>query len=107
VWKVLSDQGVHVCVIDGVRAPLIENLNGFQLADWATHDPGDAVRSWPAGFAKAVTDTYGANPLGRNVGDYTGSARSYRILRDRLLTRIKKKTSLACDSLRQSSGSFP
>ncbi len=106
VWKVLSDHGVHVCVIDGVRAPLIENLNGFQLADWATHDPGDAVRSWPPGFAKAVTDTYGANPLGRNVGDYTGSARSYRVLRDRLLTRIKKKTALACDSLRQSGWEF-
>ena len=106
VWKVLSDQGVHVCVIDGVRAPLIENLNGIQLADWATHDPGAPVRSWPAGFAKAVIDTYGTDPLGQNVDNYTGSAGSYRLLRDRLLTRITKKTALACDTLRQSEWAF-
>ncbi len=106
VWKLLSDRGLRVCVVDGDRAPLAEDLNGCQIADWTLHDPLAAVRSRPRAFAAEVVEKSGANPIDGCVDLYTGSAAKYLALRDALVSRVAQKTAMACHYRRKPDWDF-
>jgi predicted AlkP superfamily phosphohydrolase/phosphomutase len=67
-WLSLSDKGVRVGITDMVRAPLTPALNGFQIADWLTHDRRTAItRSWPEDLARTVVRDYGGDTLGQSL----------------------------------------
>lgn len=106
LWKLLSDQGNRVCVIDGDRAPLIDNLNGRQISDWTPHDPVGTVRSWPPGFADEVIKDFGTDPLNGCADVFTGGPGLYVELRDKLIKRVAQKTAMARRYLRESDWDF-
>ena len=93
-WKLLSEAGYRVAVIDVPKAPLTENLNGIQIADWGAHDPEHPrVRCWPFELTQEITRGFGVDPVGQcDAADRRPA--EYRDLRDRLITRIDRKRAL-------------
>ncbi len=106
LWKILSDQGCRVCVIDGDRAPLAQGLNGKQIVDWAAHDPTGETRSWPREYSQRIIEDFGPDPLGSHCDTFTGSDTRYLDLRDRLKMRIQHKTAMALSQLAEESWDF-
>ncbi|MGB3509296.1 MAG: alkaline phosphatase family protein [Microcoleaceae cyanobacterium] len=54
-WVDLSKQGKRVGIVDVPRAPLTKEINGFQIADWLTHDRRNAIiRSYPENLAQNI-----------------------------------------------------
>jgi len=99
-WKPISEAGKRVGVIDMVRAPLVEGLNGFQIADWLTHDATGQARSWPPTLIGDITRRLGADPLQGNADVFAGSGDKLLQLRDALCQRIATKTQLTRDYVR-------
>lgn len=99
-WAALSDAGLRSAVIDMVRAPLTEGINGLQVVDWMAHDPDSPViRCQPSDLAREVVERFGSDPL-EGEGDAVGRGLSeYRQLRDGLIRRIDQKTEMSCHYL--------
>lgn len=101
LWVELSRAGKRVAVIDMVRAPLSQKLNGIQIADWLTHDRMEKPRSWPPELIQTVIDDYGDDPLG-GASDAAGRGPAdYIELCDKLADRIDTKTDMSCAYLDQ------
>lgn len=59
-WVELGRNEVRVGIVDMVRAPLTRGINGFQVADWLTHDPrSDEIRSYPDSLKQEVCQQFG------------------------------------------------
>ncbi len=93
-WKILSQAGRRVAIIDFPIAPLCENLNGIQIKDWGAHDAVyPSVHTWPVNLADEVTERFGTDPVG--PCDVPGRSRTeFKDFRDRLIKRVEKKTQL-------------
>lgn len=100
-WKFVSEAGKRVGVIDMVRAPLVEQLNGFQIADWLTHDATGQARSSPPTLITEINARLGSDPLGGNADVFAGSGQKLLQLRDALCQRIVTKTQLTREYLQQ------
>lgn len=100
-WKALSDAGKRVGVIDMVRAPLVTGLNGFQIADWLTHDATGPARSTPPELAEQVVARLGSDPVGGNADRFIAEGATPGQLRDALKQRIDAKTRLTREFLEQ------
>ena len=93
-WKTLSDKGKRVAVLDMVRAPFTEGINGVHVNEWLEHD-GGGCECWPPEFRDTLLKHYPKDPLQgnsakwlqRNPGDFVG-------LRDHLLNQIGAKTGI-------------
>lgn len=93
-WIPLSREGKRVAVVDVPKAPLSRRLNGVQVADWGTHDPEAAPASFPSDLLAAVVEQFGTDPVG--TCDLAGTdAPSLERLRDRLITRCRRRTQMA------------
>jgi predicted AlkP superfamily phosphohydrolase/phosphomutase len=54
-WKVLSEAGRRVAVVDPPKAPLESPLNGVQISEWATEDHDFPAGSTPPDLLAEVT----------------------------------------------------
>ena len=99
-WTDLSEAGLQTAVVDMVRAPLTEGINGLQVVDWMAHDPdSDIIRSSPKSLSHEVIERFGADPL-KGKGDAVGRGpEEYRALRDGLIRRIDQKVEMSCHYL--------
>ena len=62
VWKILSDAGRRVAVLDLPKAPLTEGLNGIQVLDWHSHySYAEEFRTWPPEQAHILAETVGGH----------------------------------------------
>ena len=100
-WKLLSDAGKRVAVVDVPKSPLVPSLNGLQIQDWTTHDPDtfDGARSWPPELAAEITQRWGGDP----VGDCNAIERSAEGITDfarQLCERIRAKTEFCREKMR-------
>lgn len=101
-WKTLSDAGRRVAVIDVPYDQRCENLNGIQIVDWAIHNPvASSPSTWPPELATEVLERFGSNPVEVSDDAYNRTEADHRLLRDRLIERVAKKTDLACHYLDQ------
>lgn len=93
-WKVLSDAGYRVAVIDVPHAPLSKGLNGIQVVDWANHDfLFPSVACWPPGLAQEITQRFGVDEVGSCEAADRGPE-EYWELRDKLIKRVDRKCKL-------------
>ncbi len=96
-WISASDQGARVGVVDMVRAPFTPNINGFQIADWLTHDRRQAkIRTCPATLSSDLLQTYGADSLGPTPEAFL-EHHDLMSLRDTLFERINAKADQTID----------
>lgn len=83
-WKLLSDAGQRVGVIDAVKYPCTRPLNGFMIANWGAHATKSPKASTPEGLWAEAERRFGRNPVG-DVDRIDASLESRRDMRDRLL----------------------
>jgi predicted AlkP superfamily phosphohydrolase/phosphomutase len=100
-WKAVSAAGRRVGVVDMVRSPLATELNGFQIADWLTHDATGPVRSWPEALAEQTVARFGADPVRGNADRFMTEGATPAQLRDALCARIGAKTLFTREQLEQ------
>lgn len=94
LWRLASDAGRKVAVIDMPKAPLKRGLNGVQLVDWIVHDRCGRTRSHPAALAPEITERFGKDPNDGNVGVEPGERRTpaaTEALSQQLLWRVDAK----------------
>jgi predicted AlkP superfamily phosphohydrolase/phosphomutase len=98
-WNSLCRAGRRVAILDVPKAPLSENLNGVQIADWALHDPiYPKPCSRPTPWSGEVVERLGSDPVEMCDG-HDGSVEQLLRLRDALLVRIQRKTQLVREVL--------
>lgn len=93
-WNTLSRAGRRVAIIDVPKTSLAADLNGIQLVDWGTHDRDLSFRTWPAPLAAEVKSLFGHHPLHKCDGQRSSPA-EFKVLRDALVSGVKKKGELA------------
>ncbi len=98
-WVDLSNQGKRVGIVDVPRAPLTQNINGVQIADWLTHDRRDAIaRSYPESLAQNIIATFGDDEIGERPELYLKN-HSYQafieLLKERIDIRAEQTIQLA------------
>ncbi|NEQ73519.1 MAG: hypothetical protein F6K23_10830 [Okeania sp. SIO2C9] len=101
-WVDLSKQGKRVGIVDVPRAPLTPDINGFQIADWLTHDRRKAIaRSYPESLAQSVIDTFGEDEMGEKAELYLHN-HSYQsfleLMKKRIALRAEQTIQLAQES---------
>lgn len=94
-WKVLSDAGRTVGVVDAVKYPVTEGLNGFMIANWGAHATKAPRASTPPELFDEAIRKLGRNPVG-DVDRMSDSARSRRDMRRRLLEGAAMRKELLC-----------
>ncbi|MBE9126810.1 MULTISPECIES: alkaline phosphatase family protein [unclassified Coleofasciculus] len=101
-WVELSKQGKRVGIVDVPRAPLTRDINGFQIADWLTHDRRDAIpRSYPESLAQSVIETFGEDEIGERPELYlhNHSLQSFiDLMKKRIAVRAEQTIQLAKQS---------
>lgn len=101
-WSALSAAGRRVAVVNVPKAPLSEDLNGLQLADWGTHDYDfGGIRSWPPDLAAAVEARYGRDTMGKCDHRHLGGIEDYRVFHAGLVERVRRSADFAVDTLSQ------
>jgi predicted AlkP superfamily phosphohydrolase/phosphomutase len=62
-WRLASDAGRRVAVIDAVYAPPDPGVNGVVLRDWGAHSAGYGRGSDPPGYIDEIVSRYGDYPI--------------------------------------------
>ena len=94
-WETLSSAGKRVAVLDVPKSVPGDRLNGIQLTDWATHDPGQGVgfHCWPAELRGELLGGLPPDRLGTCEVQRSGR-KAFQGLTDALITRIQRKGQL-------------
>jgi predicted AlkP superfamily phosphohydrolase/phosphomutase len=94
-WKTLSEAGRTVGVVDAVKYPVTEGLDGFMIANWGAHATKAPRASWPADLLAEADRHFGRNPVG-DVDRISDTPASRRDMRDRLLRGAALRKQLLC-----------
>ena len=101
VWKMISDAGRKVAVIDMVRGPLTPTINGIQVVDWLAHDITGEPRSAPADLISDLSRVYGDDPMKGNADYAFATASDAQDFFEQIRDRINTKTDMSIDYLKQ------
>lgn len=101
LWKLLSDAGYRVAIIDMVRGPLTPGINGIQVVDWLAHDITGTPRSWPIDLITEVEKKYGSDPLGGNADYAFNQATDKAKICEQMIQRIETKTAMSVEYFKQ------
>jgi len=107
LWKLMSDAGARVLVVDPPYARLDTSLNGAMILDWGGHVPSDGqhmhLQTHPAELRQEIIDVVGPDPTGGEFCDRRKleSLSDYRAFTHDYLERIKKKSALSTHLLRK------
>jgi predicted AlkP superfamily phosphohydrolase/phosphomutase len=99
-WKLLSDAGKQVAVVDVPKSPLASQLKGIHVQDWTTHDPDsfDGPHSWPPDLAAEIVQKWGGDSV-RNCNAIERSAEGFNKFARDLAARIKIKTEFCRETM--------
>jgi predicted AlkP superfamily phosphohydrolase/phosphomutase len=103
-WEVLGRQGLTSTVIDAPYAFLTSEPNVTQIVDWCSHSPWkDGITiSTPSELGGNIRERYGRDPVGKCDFARLESADDFRDFTDGLCQRIRTKTQMTLDWLRDS-----
>jgi predicted AlkP superfamily phosphohydrolase/phosphomutase len=94
-WEFLSDAGRRVAVIDAPHAQLSQRLNGFQLVDWAVHEPEvEQGLTCPPSLRQEILANFDREPPDQ-CETTTQTIESHRSLRAHLEARLRNKAALS------------
>jgi predicted AlkP superfamily phosphohydrolase/phosphomutase len=92
-WKILSEAGRRVCVVDIPKSPVIGPINGISIVNWGSHGSRSAYAAHPPDLLKETGSRFGRHPVGHcdAGGDDT---KSLLELRRRLLAGVQLRGEL-------------
>ena len=88
-WKILSDAGRRVGVVDASKYGLTEGLNGFQIANWGTHATKSKRGSIPPELFEEAETRFGPHGVG-DIDMMDNTIPMYVKKRDDLVNGVKR-----------------
>jgi predicted AlkP superfamily phosphohydrolase/phosphomutase len=98
-WRLASDAGRRVAVLDVPLTRLDPDLNGLQIVEWGSHDAVFGFRASRPDIARAVLSRVGAYPLPGPCDEVRGTAGDVERFVSGLELAVAKKTELTLDVL--------
>ncbi len=98
-WRLASDAGRRVAVLDVPLSCLESELNGAQIVEWGGHDAVFGFQASPPEIARRVMSKAGAYPLPSNCDAPRRSAADFETFVSALESAAKKKAELTLDFL--------
>jgi predicted AlkP superfamily phosphohydrolase/phosphomutase len=105
-WRILSEAGRKVAILDIPYTPTTRDLNGVCMVDWLIHDRYGPPRGYPDGFAEDVLARLGDDPVGGNTDRIPKDGASLKGVVDGLVERVGMKERLVCDVLTRGKWDF-
>ena len=99
-WKVLSDAGRTVGVVDAVKFPCADSLRGFQISNWGAHATKAAKASTPRELLPEIERRFGPHPVG-DCDVVDDKPRSQRALLDRILAGVERRGEVVRSLMRE------
>jgi predicted AlkP superfamily phosphohydrolase/phosphomutase len=127
LWRILSEHGKRIALIDVPYAPPLETLNGIQIGDWAVHDRSFEESTGVDEHGEAVSDYFQfrvpklftiPESLAAEVkqfGEFHGvpsceesgrTVKGFKELRRLLIERVRSKERLTCHLMEQERWDF-
>ncbi len=98
-WKIASDAGRRVAVLDVPLSRLDPGINGVQTVEWGGHDSVFGFQAFPPELAKQVLSTVGPYPMPPSCDGRRRSAADFEFFLAGLERAVEKKTELTLDLL--------
>jgi predicted AlkP superfamily phosphohydrolase/phosphomutase len=100
-WRVASDAGRRVAVLDVPLTRLDPSLNGVQIVEWGGHDSVFGFQASPAALESEVLATVGEYPLPSDCDARRKTAADFEEFVSSLELAVRKKTALTLELLDQ------
>lgn len=100
-WRVLSDAGHRVAILDVPLSPLENDLDGMQIVEWGGHDRVYGFQAHPPQIEDVVRSHFGPHPVGTPCDAVDRSTDDYRSFVDRLVEGVGRKAEMSCGYLRE------
>jgi predicted AlkP superfamily phosphohydrolase/phosphomutase len=99
-YKLASDAGCRVAVVDLPHMAPVQRINGVQITEYGIHDRHFGKASYPPGLVQDLERQHGRHPVG-SCDHYGSNRRALLTLLNDLLTGIDRKTALLIDLVRR------
>lgn len=113
LWSVLEDSGRRSIVIEAPVVPDGAEPRGIRVVNWFSHLPEEGssrrtLSTQPPALREVIERDYAGDPLQRRMCDYyqPRTAAALTWFRDSLIGRVRTKTALAIDLMRQEPWDF-
>jgi len=93
-WRLASDAGRRVAVLDVPLSRIEPGLNGIQTVEWGSHDAVFGFRTFPREFASEVVSKVGAYPLPSDCNAARTTAGDFEGFISGLEHAVRKKSDL-------------
>jgi predicted AlkP superfamily phosphohydrolase/phosphomutase len=100
-WRVASDAGRRVAVLDVPLTRLDPSLNGVQIVEWGGHDSVFGFQASPPALESEVLATVGEYPLPSDCDARRETAADFEEFVSSLELAVRKKTALTLELLDQ------
>jgi predicted AlkP superfamily phosphohydrolase/phosphomutase len=91
-WKILSDAGKRVAVLDAPLSKLDSTINGTQTVEWSGHDPIFGFQAHPAQLRQEVLEKFGVHPAPPYCDDIGRTSEDFRKFAEALVEGVRAKT---------------
>ncbi|HSA71576.1 MAG TPA: alkaline phosphatase family protein [Burkholderiales bacterium] len=98
-WRLASDAGGRVAVLDVPLTRLDPHLNGLQIVEWGGHDAVFGFHASPPEIVRDVLSSVGPYPLPTNCDGVRRSAADFERFVAKLELAVARKTQLTLDLL--------
>ncbi len=100
-WRLASDAGRRVAVLDVPLSRLESQLNGIQSVEWGGHDSVFGFRTEPPELADQIRSSVGLYPLPEDCNGDRRSAADFEGFVARLVRAAEMRTQLTLDVMQQ------
>jgi predicted AlkP superfamily phosphohydrolase/phosphomutase len=98
-WRVASDAGCRVAVLDVPLTRLDRNLNGVQIVEWGGHDSVFGFQTSPPELTDEIRTSFGDYPLPGNCDARRTTAKDFEQFVTALERAVTAKTALTLELL--------
>lgn len=98
-WRLASDAGLRVAVLDVPLSQPESTINGLQITEWGGHDSVFGFRTTPSELASEVLRTVGPYPVPPNCDEHRQTVDEFEAFVSGLELAVEKKTRLTLDVL--------
>ena len=98
-WRVLSDAGRRVAILDAPMSPIDSEVNGIQVVEWGGHDALYGFRAHPPQLVESIQSRYGSHPAGVSCDGARRTATDYESFVNSLLQGVETKLRMTREML--------
>ena len=98
-WRLASNAGLRVAVLDVPLTHLEPHLNGVHIVEWGGHDEAVGFGTYPSELAGHIVDRFGKHPHPESCDAVRSGAKAFGDFLELLERGVETRTELAIDIL--------